>query len=914
MARPLDGTALLTYFRRLHLSKEAQNLLAEIRTSPPSRTPGARRGNMPVWYPSKKMHCIIKAESHKVEFAFLLQAEHDDDVLEVWDQPPSIELEYQDRRGRTQRPSHTADYFLFRYQEAGWVECKSTQELIRQAQIRPHRYQLDERGRWRCPPGEAFAAKYGLFYRVYSSDQVNWAAQDNWLFLEDYYQDLERLQIAETDLALLAHLVREQPGILLADLRLKTEGMSTDAVNIAIARHALYVDLATYRLAEPWRVPVFPDRSTARALVRLADQARDQALPMPRVALRAGASFSWAGQQWQVSAVSSTDVMLTGERADPFPLARSAFDVLVQEGKIMLHPPSRFSNFTSAGQALLDEARDVDLAMAVFRNRVINPEQYHDEEQVQIAERAATIPARTKRSWRQQYREAEERYGSGLIGLLPHFTRSGRKWDTASPRRALIHEVLETHYDTVTRKPKRGAYGEYLKRAAEQQLAPLSPRTFYREVARHKTAYDQAVAREGTRAAYPFKEYVREHEQTIARHGNYAWAMGHLDHTELDLLLCDSRTGQPLGKCWLTLLILSHPRRIAAYALTFDPPSYRSCLMVLRLCVKRYGRFPTAITVDGGPEFQSVYFEQLLALYRVRKHQRPAAEPRFGSPQERLFGTMDTEFLYHLLGNTQASREPRLTTRATGPERQAVWTLPALAKRVQQWADEEYDTMRHPALGMTPREAYELSLKRDGERRNRSIAYDDAFLRATFPTTRKGIAKVEPGVGVRINYLEYWCEAMRDPTVEGTQVKVRYDPFDVSVGYAYIDGRWRKCDCPYTEFAGCSERELQLLTEELRKRNRVQYGREHLEVTQKQLAAFRRDNAEIEAILRQQRHDRETRAALVVLEGGKKSATQPTASPVQADAEQGKLEREAQTSTKQIDPYKNLLVLRRIEL
>src|SRR2546425_7974010 len=37
----------------------------------------------------------------------------------------------------------------------------------------------------------------------------------------------------------------------------------------------------------------------------------------------------------------------------------------------------------------------------------------------------------------------------------------------------------------------------------------------------------------------------------------------------------------------LTLLILSHPRRIAAYYLTFDPPSYRSCLAVLRLCVKR---------------------------------------------------------------------------------------------------------------------------------------------------------------------------------------------------------------------------------------------------------------------------------------------------------------------------------------
>jgi putative transposase len=161
-------------------------------------------------------------------------------------------------------------------------------------------------------------------------------------------------------------------------------------------------------------------------------------------------------------------------------------------------------------------------------------------------------------------------------------------------------------------------------------------------------------------------------------------------------------------------------------------------------------------------------------------------------------------------------------------------------------------------------------MKRDGERAHKHIEYDDIFLKATFPTTRKGKAKVEPGVGVRMNYLEYWCEAMRDATIEGTQVKVRYDPFDVSVGFAYIDGQWRKCDCPYTEFAGCSERELQLLTEELRRRNRLQYGREQIEISQEQLATFRRDNAEIEKLLRQQQNDRETKAALVVLEGGRK--------------------------------------------
>ena len=98
MTRPLDGIALHAYFRRLGLQPEAQELLTRIRSSPPSRTPTSRAGNMPVWYPSTKMQCIIKAESAKVEFAFLLEAEHSDDVLEFFDQPPPIPLEYRDRR------------------------------------------------------------------------------------------------------------------------------------------------------------------------------------------------------------------------------------------------------------------------------------------------------------------------------------------------------------------------------------------------------------------------------------------------------------------------------------------------------------------------------------------------------------------------------------------------------------------------------------------------------------------------------------------------------------------------------------------------------------------------------------------------------------------------------------------------
>ena len=855
MTKPLDGVELLAYFHRLRFPKETQELLISIRASPPSRTPRARLGNMPVWYPSKKMHCIIKAESAKVEFPFLLQAEYDLEILEMWDQPPSIQLEYLDRRGYLQRPLHTADYFLFRNEAAGWVECKPLQELYRLSEKQPNRYKLDEQGVWRCPPGEAFASRYGLTYEVWPSNQANWVRQDNLLYLEDYFQDLNQLMVPDETQERLYQIVKEHTGITLADLRQAAPDIPSDFVNIAIAKHALHVDLTIHRLSEPWRTPV------------------------------------WRSQQQM------------GKLPQPQTLLIEAEKLPIEGG----------ASISLEGQELFTQASDEDLEIAAFRDRAIHPEQHDDEKQHELASELAAIPARTRQHWKHLYQEAQTTYGYGFLGLLPHYHNCGGSRKISQEVINLIHKVLESHYDTVIQRPKRGAYGEYLKRSEEEHLKPVSQWTFYLEAKRHQTAYDQTLAREGSRAAYRFKDYVRESEKTLLRHGNYAWSLAHLDHTELDLMLCDSRTGQLLGKCWLSLLILAHPRRIAAYYLTFDPPSYRSCMMTLRLCVKRFGRLPTAIVVDGGPEFHSVYFEQLLALYRVRKHQRPASEPRFGSPQERLFGSLDTTFLYHLLGNTQATKQPRLSTRTTDPKRLAVWTLPKLAERVQQWADEEYETIRHPALGMSPREAYDLSILQDGERAHKRIAYNDAFLKATFPTTRKGTAKIEPGVGVRMNYLDYWCEAMRDPTVENTQVKVRYDPFNVSVGYAYIDGKWRVCDCPYTEFAGCSERELQLLTEELRKRNRITSSREQREITQKRLATFRRENDDVEAVLHQQRHDRETRAALIVLEGGKNSFSQPLTTQLKTKEEE---EQDAQPveTTKKIDPYKNLLVLRRIEL
>jgi putative transposase len=133
-----------------------------------------------------------------------------------------------------------------------------------------------------------------------------------------------------------------------------------------------------------------------------------------------------------------------------------------------------------------------------------------------------------------------------------------------------------------------------------------------------------------------------------------------------------SITGKPLAKPWLTFLTDAYSRRILAAHVSYEEPSYRSAMMAFRICVQRDGRLPQELVVDHGPDFESVYFEALLAQCFITKIERPAGESHAGAVIERLFGKTQADFIQQLRGNTQASKIPRLLTREVDPRRLAV--------------------------------------------------------------------------------------------------------------------------------------------------------------------------------------------------------------------------------------------------
>ncbi|MEL6442203.1 MAG: transposase family protein [Cyanobacteria bacterium J06621_8] len=370
-----------------------------------------------------------------------------------------------------------------------------------------------------------------------------------------------------------------------------------------------------------------------------------------------------------------------------------------------------------------------------------------------------------------------------------------------------------------------------------------------------------------------------ELELTTPRHGNFPFHICHIDHTQSDIELRCSKTGKNLGRPWITFLVDAFSRRILANYVTYDAPSYRSCMMVLRICVKRHGRLPQTIVTDNGKEFHSTYFESLLAMFECTLKHRPAAKSRFSGVCERLFGTTTTQLLNNLAGNTQITKKVRLATKSVNPKNLSLWTIGLLYAHLHEWIEDVYEQTEHPSLeGFNPKEAFANGIKQFGNRNLRRIIYDDNFKFLTLPSTKRGKAKVSHK-GVIVEYKHYWHDALRNPEIQGTLVDVRYDPFDAGKAFIYIRGQWLECISEYYAlFQGRSEKEIQLAVEELRK-SKKDYSKNY-KIRAKTLGNFLAQIQSEEDLLKQRLKDEQGKEILRAIEGSLASLTPCNSSEV----------------------------------
>ena len=594
-------------------------------------------------------------------------------------------MRYVSVHGRAVTTWHTPDFFVIRENGAGWEEWKTEDELSLLAQKQPARYHKDETRQWRCPPGETYAVDFGLYYRLRSNAEVNWTLFSNLEFLHEYLA-AEDEPVSANSLALLDR-VRHQQGITLADL---LHEQSTDAVYLLIAQRQLYVDLQRERLVEPARVQVYSSRVAAEA-------------------------YQYA------NATTSPHREAKASVSDVYPahwVAASEQDYAVANARL------RVLQALDAGMTLEQAWQSGEIGSVLGTRKSL----------------------RTIRFWQQQFRAAERQGSSGYVGLLPQtHQRGNRERKLSDAAREMLQNFIERHYETARQPYTASVWAAYCQACEREGMTPASLTTFGKAV-KTRPQETQTRKRQGKRAAHQIQKRYWHLEATTPKHGERNWHIMHLDHTLLDIQLRHAQTGQVLGRPWATFAVDAYSRRLLAVVLTLDDqPSYRTCMLVLRELVSRFGRLPQTLVVDNGKEFHSTYFQALLAHYGVEVAYRPPGQPRFGDVVERLFRTANTQFIYNLTGNTQLTRQVRLMTAAHDPRQLALWTLEALYRVLREWAYEVYDQAVHVSLGQSPREVFEDSLLRTRRAGVPVLPDYNAFILQALPAPASGrMRKVQP--------------------------------------------------------------------------------------------------------------------------------------------------------------------------
>lgn len=800
----LSPKELDEYFERTGLSETAVTLIHRIRTSHPERRVESGEVSVASRYSSLKMNHIVQAESHSNELPSVIEWEFDPNTYEFWDQPQKLKITYVAKNGKQVTHLTTSDYFLLQEGFAGWVECKTEQHLQQSLDSGSQLFIKDEQGRWRCPAGEAAAAEFGLKFIVRSSAQNNPTLVRNLGFLDDYLDS--RCPAVSVDEAK-SILEAFKTSAWYEVKSLIDAGFNPDHIYKMLADQQLYFDINSQLLARTHLTLIYRDRAAYEAYrLHIQTHREDINKLTSAIKIAAGETFLWDGVLWTIVNPGTHHLHIKNSGGEIVELKYSVFDQLAYEQKI---------TGVNKADSEVDSRVEEILRLASPDAHRIATERYNqifaqDPSQVTASER-------TLRRWNSMFRHAELAYGYGYVGLLSTSTNRGNRNSKIDQRvLEIADEVIREFYLKPNGRSVTVCWGEVEVRCSERGLTPPSEKTFLAQI-RKLSSNDVKRTREGAKAAYSSSPFIWYLEQTTARHGDRVFEIAHIDHTELDLQLVDSKTGANSGKAWLTVLLDAYTRMVLAWVISFEPPSYRSCMAVILQCVKRHGRVPKTFVLDQGAEFRSTYFETLLARLESHKKERPGSKPRFGSVIERFFGVNNQTFIHNLKGNNKPLQNPRSLSRSHDPRKLAIWTLHTLREAFSTYIETVYSKLEHAALGVSPETAMAISLDQSGHRYHKHIPYTKDFIMMCWPTTPKGTAKIEPSRGVKIGYIYYWNPEFHDRRYHHRQVPVRYDPFNKAMATAYINGHWVICESEYKEvFQGLTEKQVDEATQEIR--------------------------------------------------------------------------------------------------
>ncbi|CAN7361986.1 hypothetical protein [Paraburkholderia sp. SIMBA_054] len=750
----------------------------------PARDLQPNRYQAPLDMPCPKMGLTIHVANgveRKAANSYLF----DDEVLGYLDSPFELNVRYQGRGGKPVCFNWTQGFLVWTASAIYLDEWFTLDSLNSKCKNNPVRFKREDTI-IRCPPLEEAASKLKLTYRVRIAEEIDSIADRNMNFLRSYLVDG---QTATPGFVRKADRFFEHVSFAtLEELRSALPEHGVDDFYVAIATGAIVADFSSAFVCENHRFMVFRDVESSK-VYKEAYQCEHRltalGLSNQQPDFSAGTRLILCSHAFTVAVSGNLDALLMpDDEGEPIVIKTAKLAEYWKTGGITivslprsdgdalyLDTPWRYATIKAIKNAvdkldLLGRWEDGDRSIAVT-------EAYSD---------------RTYRTLRKVKYDALHAGEDVLAAFLPKWPdRGNRRRRLSDEVEKIIKEIFDADFESLRGPNKWFVFGRLSKRLKTIGES-ISKVTFLRRVAK-ETDVNTIRQRAGAKAAYQASGFawILRHDTPI--HGDYPMQYVHIDHTELEIEVVSKKTGEPLGRPILTLIICAYSRRILGFYLSLRKPRYLSCMAAFLDMIRRFGRAPEFVIFDGGSEFGAADFKWLLRFLGTGEKPRKTSACREGDVIERIFGVSQAAFIHNLFGNTKLRRNPRGLTEETDPTNLARHTLEELYDGLARYLFETYDKRRHGTLCMSPRQKFEMGLDRSGERLGRLRRIKDCIPLA-FPSVRGATRKIDYQRGIRTNLSRFRNPRLESPQYHRLSVPVKMHPIDPNVAYAFVDHEW----------------------------------------------------------------------------------------------------------------------------
>lgn len=271
---------------------------------------------------------------------------------------------------------------------------------------------------------------------------------------------------------------------------------------------------------------------------------------------------------------------------------------------------------------------------------------------------------------------------------------------------SIIKETIEKDYLN-TRRLKASAIFRIMEaKCTKSGLKPI-PEITVRSLLKQLSPKTVAIFRDGKKGIESYSTTQRGYSETAAQ---YPLHMVQIDHTRLDIIVIDEKTGLAIGRPVITLGIDVFTRMIWCMHLSFDEPSANKVRKAIEHGIfpkgakERYGTtnewsifgIPSVIFLDNGSDFTSENVKRMInETLESEVRYRPRKTPHYGGVIERLMGSINTQIIHNLPGSTGSNV---MDKGDRDPVKEAKLTLAELEKIVAKYIVDIYHFEKHRGL------------------------------------------------------------------------------------------------------------------------------------------------------------------------------------------------------------------------